>query len=628
MSYNYQKALTAGAKPQAVAEFLAQQQGFDLNRAVNEGGYTYEELLPQLSVNYVRPQPTTREKRDIEEVTNKSYFENVGDLISKRSGNITALLDDREQDIVDQKLWKDVLRPSWRIAGQFAGGATDMIATSIASAFKLIAPKSAEEFVGQKGKEILESELGQQGLEALEDGMESYMGWKEKHPELARDFESGLNIAGLLMFVKGGKPAPAAVTSSVPSTLGSNLRAGMSKTATYTKDTVLGATKQTIKGTAVGGTERFFTKQANKIRQKTANLRQKKHDDFLQNLTTPFQSKKVKTEQVTRTSTTDDFWQTSNVEPSPRQLREMASIRDIPGVSANKTIQANYNAIKKYNKEHNDLLMEDLRNSGIVVPKSQFKGTIHKAQDLIRGEKTLQGKKVTKVVDEMLAKADELLDNSPGTLDGMYEARIAFDRWILDQNPNLFKGEVENARTIAAKHIHDSWNSEINRLARMKKGGKEINFGDRLYKEHNMFNALNTIQTNAQGEASTLFGRTLDRIGSIIGTKNELVQAAAVPLGLTSLAALQIAAPIVQPVVLGGIVLYGGGRILMSPKARDSFANLFAGIDAALAKTTDATIKAELTQAKEYFLDVVNQAEIMEDWDQLEQNDIQTDKDE
>lgn len=149
----------------------------------------------------------------------KGFFASAWEDIKERGGNIKDIfmeesMGDEEDDGLIKEFAEDV-RTGGHILGQIAGGVGDIIGQGLFHGAKVILPKAAEEKIGELGEDFLASDLGQGMLGALGTGMESYEGWKENNPELAKDVESVINVASLVPIVKGAKVGGEVVEAGV-----------------------------------------------------------------------------------------------------------------------------------------------------------------------------------------------------------------------------------------------------------------------------------------------------------------------------------------------------------------------------------------------------------------------------
>lgn len=95
-------------------------------------------------------------------------------------------------------------RALFRIGGQIAGAANDVIGQTLKSAYKTIVPEKAQRVISEAAGNVMESPYVQEPIKA---GAELYGKFKETFPEAAKDVEAGANIAGFLPIGKGASLA-------------------------------------------------------------------------------------------------------------------------------------------------------------------------------------------------------------------------------------------------------------------------------------------------------------------------------------------------------------------------------------------------------------------------------------
>lgn len=97
-----------------------------------------------------------------------------------------------------------------RVAGQTAGAVGDVAGAGLKAAYQVAVPEAGKKTVRRWGREILNTDIGQAGLEALQDGIEAWEEFKKAHPDAAEDLGSVANIASLIPIGQGAKLAKGA----------------------------------------------------------------------------------------------------------------------------------------------------------------------------------------------------------------------------------------------------------------------------------------------------------------------------------------------------------------------------------------------------------------------------------
>ena len=222
-----------------------------------------------------------------------------------------------------------------QIAGKVgAGGALDLIGEGVVSAFRgisKITPDIIEKPVVETAKAagllFLGTKVGQEGLDAIQGGIEVYNKWKQKNQRAARNLESVVDI-GLLVAPVKGKPKPA---KSIFGKLGERALVSGEK----------------AKAVGRGG--------------------------FIDDLIRPKQTVAVREAQVVRTTEVGETALTRKkvVQPSVAEKAIASEVSKISGVSRAKTLQGNFNMIVKENRKIAEQLSSQLKKEKVSFSKQQ-----------------------------------------------------------------------------------------------------------------------------------------------------------------------------------------------------------------------------------------------------------------
>ena len=141
-----------------------------------------------------------------------SFLDKVSSDISKRYGNIKSEL--TSNNVTSPvNLQASAMEKGLRVAGQVAGGVGDVLVSAIGSTVPnsiVRVASTADELTGgalgetakSAGTSILQTDLGKQGLELAQQGMEQYSVWKQANPNAAKDLEAVVNIASIIPVTK------------------------------------------------------------------------------------------------------------------------------------------------------------------------------------------------------------------------------------------------------------------------------------------------------------------------------------------------------------------------------------------------------------------------------------------
>lgn len=370
-----------------------------------------------------------------------------------------------------------------------------------------------------------------------------------RHPELAKDIESIVNVATL------GSAAPAAEKGVVQSAL--------EKTGQALQDGAGAATQKT-------------------------------KDDFLRQLLTPEQTKAVREDQVGRTSETGSgIFKRSVVEPTPSQLHAEQAVAKIPGVDPSATVQQNYNVIKSANQQEALNLKSQIAANDFAIPKKETLSRLATAAKELESSPVIVGD-AEKTAQKLIAGAREFINNNPGTGSGLLEARKQFDQWVLHQKPAAFDAKAENAFTIANRQVRHTFNDLLDEKA------TNVDVKNSLAHQSALYNALDTLTPKAATEADTAIGRAMQRVGKVLGTKNKVVQAVAAAAGIGGLGAAATFAPVVAGVGIPAFLTYKAGQYLLKPGVRSALGTVLEKAGPALDKSDRAAIEGILQNYEDH----------------------------
>ncbi|MEN6423328.1 MAG: hypothetical protein ABFD76_15420 [Smithella sp.] len=141
-------------------------------------------------------QPTPKEK--------PGFLGKINESLVKRGVNIADELTPQGNESFGRTLLKAPER-ALRTTGQAAGLSGDVIGHGIGSIVDTITPESVQTAVKSGVKDILNTSLGKQGLEAAKAGYDTYQGFKTQYPNVAKDLEATVNIATILPMGKAGQ---------------------------------------------------------------------------------------------------------------------------------------------------------------------------------------------------------------------------------------------------------------------------------------------------------------------------------------------------------------------------------------------------------------------------------------
>ena len=409
-----------------------------------------------------------------------------------------------------------------------AGGALADISFEIA---KRLTPNIVKEKIKSGIKSVAETNKAQQAISSITS-------WSEQHPEAAKNLVATLNL----------------VSADLPIAKG-----------------LAGGTKLVSKG--LGKASTILGKSA--LKKST-----KESENFLRNLIRPEQTKLVKEAQVGRTiEKGKGIFKTSEILPTKEQLNIESALKEVP-ISSKNTFQQNYNIIRDTNTNLAKDLEKKVSESGFIIPKKETISKLEKASIKLSESPLITGDAEV-MANRLLEGAKKFVNENPGTGSGLLKARKDFDNWVLNQKPKAFDASAENAFTIANREVRNT----INDLLEAK--APNIGVKKALNTQHNLYKALDVIAPKAAKEADSAIGRSLQKIGQVLGVKNKAVQATAAVAGIGGLGAAATFAPIVAGVGIPSYLVYKAGKFVMKPETQRAISKLLGESEKALKTISD-----------------------------------------
>lgn len=485
-----------------------------------------------------------------------NFFERFGDDLKRRFGEQGAeIINARVRD--DQGFASTALQ----LTGVGAGVMMDFLGQALISGgrgLSNITPDMIEdpliENATKAGMALLNTELGQKGLEAAKSGIAEYTRFAEANPVMARNIEAIVNIGLLVAPVKAAPKATKA---------GALTRAG-----TRLERSAVRATKQHRQG-------------------------------FVKELVRPSQTKKVREAQVSRTQVKGPL-RSKVVELSPAEKASAAEVMKIKTVTPKNTIQGNWNAISAEVTREADKLIRGLRRlergSG---RKSLFVGKRGKyvqqefddAMDVMAAKMSnpsVQGD-AAKATADMVIGMKRIAGENPRTMSGLLKSRKEFDQWITQgKGQKFFESDIGNALQIGVRDTRRA----VNEFVAARAPGKGVKKS--LEKQHRLLNAMDDIKVKAAAEENNMLSRAFKNSLKLLPFRGEFNQFMAAIFGIGGLGASARFAPWFTK--LAGVtgVAYVGGKAITHPGSRKGLAGLLRMMDEAAQKTTDPAVLRQM----------------------------------
>lgn len=486
-----------------------------------------EEELEEIFAN-LNPAKPTEERED-------GFIERVNEGLDERREEFGEIIEARASGE------QGVLETALQITGKgIIGPIFDVVGEGLVSAFRAL-PDSIEQPLREEASTLLDSEIGQMGLRALQEGGESYSAFAEENPRAARNIESVVNTALAFMPV------------------GSSVGAGEKTTRTS-----------------------FVTKIGEAIKAKGVAQNAQKKLDFVQDLILPKQTAKARADQVART-TEEGVLNTKKVQPSIAESKMIDEVSKIEGVASNKSLQANFNVIQQANRAEAEALKKMLAKNDVIFPRKEFKAAIKAVRENLKNNPLIVGD-AAKTADKIIKKFDQILLQNKSTGSGLLQARKQLDDFVRSQKGDkAFDPSMENALSIAVREIRQTTNDFLATKA------KDVPVKESLAKQSSLFRAMDNIAPKAADEAGNAISRAIQKLESKIPLKGQLAS----DLALIGLGGSSIAAIITNPALVGTALL--GAASLKGAKsagAKKFVGNLINRIDKAIVNSPQ--IAAEL----------------------------------
>lgn len=288
---------------------------------------------------------------------------------------------------------------------------------------------------------------------------------------------------------------------------------------------------------------------------------------FAQDLVKPIETAAVKLDQVGRTTEAGGLFKRDIVTPTHSEIESAKEVAQIPGISSSNTYQKNFNIIRDYNAQTAQQLEADVAAHDFVIPKKEVISNLKTAAETLQNSPIIVGD-AEKTAQKLMNGAQKFIQENAGTGSGILKARKEYDSWVLSQKPKAFDAKSENAFTVANKVIRDALNTTLDENA------TNLGVKDSLKKQFAVYRAMDNVAPKAAHEANTVFGRSLQHIGEILGTRNKLVQTLAAATGVGVFGA---ASTYALPLTVGmsaGFLAYKAGKLVMKPGVRQAIAEL------------------------------------------------------
>lgn len=449
--------------------------------------------------------------------------------------------------------------------GTVAGAALDVVGEGLASAgrgIKEITPEPVQEAVGAGFESLINAlPFKDEAIEALSSGTEGWKSFSESNPRIAKDIESVVNIGMIL--------SPAKMKVKAKPTLLSDAAKSLDSTA---KRQIL-----------------------------------KKRSDFVGDLITPERTKKVLTEETSRTAEKGrGVFKRSVVELSKKEKEIADEVSKINSVTPKNSFQGNLNAISQENTKLARKLDKAVGNRKVLGIHNKANKKIDDAISLIIAESPVITGKAETVANKIAIKAKQIIARSPDTPKGVLDARKELDSWIKSQKgKKVFDPELEGALSVAVRSVRGALNDtvEASTGASVKKS---------LKKQSLLYNAMDNLGPKAAAEANNAIGRLVQNMAQILPFRSKFVNEVGTVLGLGVVGSSVLLSPYFAGGLGATVVGRGVYKAAISPKVKQSLSAVLKETDKAIKASKDGDMIRQLRADRAVVRELVNTAEVEE----------------
>ena len=515
---------------------------------------------------HMLPQGATLDDPDVEQ----NFFERYGDDLKRNFGEVGS-------EIIGRRMADDqgFMHTAWQLSSKVgAQSLVDFVTEAIVSGGRGLATIAGEDLTNdvkqsatKAGVFLLNTDLGKKGVEAALKGAYEWSEYKKKDPVMAASIE-GLIPVGMLI-------APVKVR----------------------------AVKQTSLGRAAA---KPFLKSGAK--RKAAQTK-----DFVDGLVKPKETIKTLEDAVTRTTEIGRL-STKVTGLTDDQFRQAAAIRKIPGVSASKTLQGNYNVIAKASNKKARALELQLQNLGQKGKYSLDDLRLHldNTTRVRMNDVTILKGDAAAITDRTIEAALAHASQRPHYLRGLLTARRSFDKATKKEFPKIFD-QAATAQDI----VYQDARREMNRFiaarvprARGPFGKPLIRVKESLESQSLLNGALKTIKKKAAKEGRNKVAMAIQTLLKVIPIRNELIAALSVMYGIGGLGSASLFAPLIQKLALGYGIVAGTRGMIMAPGTRTGIGKMILMLDRRIRITNDINKLRELRAVRVGLVDLVKDSEV------------------
>ena len=546
MAYDYARAKESGLTDQEISEYLSGKANYNLKGAL-EAGLSYEEINNHLvdKQNTIPEAPgyMARVKENlttsmgniadigkmIQSDTSRKYKDafgnetSIGGGIGEKATAASIRLASEAVNIVASPVVEGIVSLWHGVSPLLKDVNTAMKATNPLYKFGTIIKEGATDL----SLKAIDTEAGQQGVAALNSGIDTYREWAKTNPNDAKLIGAVINIAPF------SRPA--------------KLTTGLSTFNKIAGELDSAAAKQAVEN-------RFL---------------------FLQDLTTPKKTAAVETQLKQQSVETGGLLQGQKVIPKADQQGIMDVVYKLPEINSGNTMLGNRNVISTTIKTKARTLINQLEQP-IAITRAEIVRATDRAVNLASQIHYPTGNSV-EIAENMARKMRELITKQIdlGTMsnsNALLAARKEFDSWAKSFKNDIYEGGATKAED-AARQVRES----INELIVSK--NPNINVASSLDEQAKLFGALEIIDTKIAGEANNSLGRAWQKISGVPGFRSKLINVVSLATGSGLLGAAAFLSPVISAGLGGALAVTFAGKALSSVQAKTYLSFMLKEVD-------------------------------------------------
>jgi len=528
------------------------------------------------------------------------YLEQITDSYAKRQKQVQQSIEDHNAGKMDTNTgieWLDSLAgdAQFKIQGigkGVAGTVLDTAGVAVGAAIDGISfmiPDAVEDPIKQQlayaWEWTMNTEGGQEAKEAFNKGTEAYNKWKEENPQLAKTFESVVNIGMVISPVKAPRGKP------------KNIFAGP------------------VEGPFLNPKQNTLQKIASSSVKAGATQAKNERFEAIRVLLAP----KITEENITKRTASGEAalvpatrFKDATLKPSSTDIPVIEHIASLKNIDPKKGAA---DAIVKVNNLQNKLdgeigkILSRKDIAGKKVNIASLNGRVNYALNQAIQTPAMQS---IKELDNMVKGYKRLLDgyikkngNSPA---GIHQSRIDFDNYIKEERGGpAFDVNNPGVRTAIVKAVRDQLNRSVDELVPLNSVKK------RRTQQNLNYRALDMLAPKGTKDIDKAISTTSQNLFKIARNSRTMVGITSTLLaGGGYLTYQNLNRDVLAALAIGGAVTFAGigAKHLikgsMSAETKNNFGKFISQIDRGIARTKNPDMRLSLKRNKAYIVSLMN----------------------